>query len=123
MGEEAIMELEQIEGLMEKPQQELLLQWYDEELKHTVGGSAEDLVGVIGDMRKAFLNWCQQVGLNDLLCRQWGYPAKKRILVPAHLALAIGEYLAGLQGYHVAVPATTAVIIVLWAGDELCDGS
>lgn len=117
------MELEQVESLMEKPEQELLLQWYDEELKHTVGGSADDLVGVVGDVRRAFLNWCQQIGLNDLLCIQWGYHAKKKILLPAHLALAIGEYLAGLQGYHVVVPATTAVIIVMWAGDELCDGS
>lgn len=117
------MELGQIEGLMEKPEQELLLQWYDQELKRTVGGSAEDLVGVTGDMRRAFLNWCQQVGLDDLLCRQWGYHAKKKVLIPAHLALAIGEYLAGLQDYHIPVPATTAVIIVMWAGDELCDGT
>src|SRR4051812_38174240 len=89
-GEESIMELEQVESLMGKPEQELLLQWYDEELKQTVGSSADDLVGVVGDVRRAFLNWCQQIGLNDLLCIQWGYRAKKKILLPAHLALAIG---------------------------------
>jgi len=115
------MELEQIEGLMQKSDQELLLQWYDEELKETVGGSAEDLVGVMGDLRQSFLNWSQQVGLSDLLCKRWGYREKKKILVPAHLALSLCEYLVGIQGYH--VPATTAVIIVLWAGDELCDGT
>jgi hypothetical protein len=115
------MELEQIEGLMQKSDQELLLQWYDEELKETVGGSVEDLVGVMGNLRQSFLNWCQEVGLSDLLCERWGYREKKKILVPAHLALSLCEYLVGMQGYH--VPATTAVIIVLWAGDELCDGT
>lgn len=114
------MELTQIEALMQKPQPELLLDWYDEELKQAVGGSADDLVGVVGDLRQSFINWCRQTGLNDLLCNQWGYREKRKILIPAHLALSLCEYLAGLQGYH--VPATTAVIIVLWAGDELCDG-
>jgi hypothetical protein len=117
------MNLAQVESLMAKPEQELLSEWYDEELKATVGGSADDLVGVVGDVRFAFLNWCRRIGLNDLLCNRWNYHAKKRVLVPAHLALAVGEYLAGIQGYHIQIPATTAVIIVLWAGDELCDGS
>jgi hypothetical protein len=116
------MELTQVEGLMAKSEHELLFDWYDQELKQSVGGSAEDLVGVMGDMRTAFLNWCQQKGFSDLLCRQWNYHAKKKVLVPAHLALALGEFLMGMQGLHIPVPATTAVIIVLWAGDELCDG-
>jgi hypothetical protein len=116
------MELKQIEGLMSRPEHDLLFEWYDEELKQSVGGSAEDLVGVMADARVAFLNWCQRIGLNDLLCNQWNYHAKKKVLLPAHLALALGEFLVGAKGYHVPVPATTAVIIVLWAGDELCDG-
>ena len=115
------MDLQQIEELMQKPDQELLTEWRDEESKQTVGGSPEDLVGPIGDLRQAFLNWSQQIGLTEILCNKWGYSEKKKILVPAHLALYLCEYLAGMQGYH--VPATTAVIIVLWAGDELCDGT
>jgi hypothetical protein len=117
------MELKQIEGLISKPEQDLLFEWYDEELKQSVGGSAKDLVGVVGDLRNTFLNWCQQIGLNELLCNKWNYHEKKRVLVPAHLALALSEFLIGTQGFHIPVPATTAVIIVLWAGDELCDGS
>jgi hypothetical protein len=115
------MELQQIEELMQKSDQELLLEWRNEESKHTFGASADDLVGVIGNLRQSFLNWSEQIGLIEILCKRWGYPEKKKILLPAHLALSLGEYLAGMQGYH--VPATTAVIVVLWAGDELCDGT
>lgn len=114
------MELEHIEGLMEKSEQELLFQWYDEELKRTVGGSADDLVSTLGDLREAFLNWSAKVDLHDLICRQWDYQSKKQEFTTAvQFASALCDFLVALKGYP--SPATVAVIIVQWAGDKLCD--
>ena len=116
------MDAAQIESLMGKPEQELLLQWYDEELKRTVGGSAEDLVSTVGDLREAFLNWSAQVNLRDVLCRHWDYRSKKKEFTNAlQFASALCDFLVALKGYP--SPATVAVIVVQWAGDKLCDGS
>jgi hypothetical protein len=116
------MEAEQIESLISTPEQELLLQWYDEELKHTVGGSADDLVSTIGELREAFLSWAIQVNLRDLICKRWDYRSKKEEYTTAvQFASALCDFLVSLKGYP--SPATVAVIIVQWAGDKLCDVS
>ncbi len=113
------MELERIEGLMRTPERELLFQWYDEEMKRTVGGGADDLVSTVGDLRDAFLNWCISVNLHDIICTKWDYRAKKQSFGnAAQLASALCDFLVGLTGYP--APATVAVIIVQWAGDRLC---
>ncbi len=116
------MTVEQIESLIKTPEQELLSQWYDEELKRTVGGSAKDLVSTIGDLREAFLNWAAQIDLRDLICRQWDYQSKKKqFTTTVQLASALCDFLVALTGYP--SPATVSVIIVQWAGDKLCDVS
>lgn len=113
--------LQAIDKLLNTPEQKMLTQWYDEELIRELGGSADDLVGTLGDLRKAFLTWSEQANLSEILCKRFDYHAmKEKYATPLHLTVAISELLAGIQGYH--APLTIAVIIVQWAGDKLCDG-
>ncbi len=113
--------LQEIKKLLNKSEQKILLQWYDEELKKEVGGSVDDLVGTVDNLREAFMNWAEQVNLHSLLCSQWSFQAmKEKYKTRIHLTIAISELIATSQGYH--APLTLAVIIVQWAGDKLCDG-
>lgn len=108
----------EIERLLRAPEQDLLLQWHDEEMKRAVGASADDLVGVLGDLRNAFVNWCQQVDMRETICTQWNHAKRQKYSTQLQLACALADLLASIQDFP--APFAVAVLLVQQLGDEIC---
>ncbi|MEN3333953.1 MAG: hypothetical protein V7641_3318 [Blastocatellia bacterium] len=114
-----MVDQDEIERLMHLPEQDLLSQWHDEQMKETVGASADDLVGVFGDLRSAFVNWCSRRNLHEIICKQWDYPAmKQKHATRLQLTCALADFLAVSGGYP--PPFIVAVLLVQQFAEEIC---
>lgn len=112
-------EQEEIEKLMQLSESDLLSQWHDAQMKRTAGASADDLVGVLGDLRQSFDNWFQRNNLHEVICKQWDYPGmKQRHGTRLQLTCALADFLANTGGYP--SPFVVAVLIVQYFADEIC---
>ncbi len=109
-----------IEEKMKLSEQELLLEWYDEEMKKTVGGSVYNLVGVSDDLKTKFLNWSKGVSLYQKICVDWKYCEKK------DNSKSLPEIIGGLADFissalGVPTPYTISILIVKFGFDKICN--
>jgi hypothetical protein len=110
---------QEIDRLLNTPEQDLLMQWHNEQMKRLVGTSADDLVGVLGDLRDAFINWFKRVNIQDTICRQWDYPSKREMYATRlQLTCALADFLASTGGYP--APFVVAVLFVQQFADDIC---
>lgn len=106
---------------LSRSEEELLREWYDIEVRQAVGGSAEDLVGTTGDLKKLFASW-SKANLHQVLCHDWNYCAKrKKFGKSVELAAQLGEYIYSTLKLPVPLPFSLSVLIVMHGFDSLCE--
>ena len=112
-------DLDAVQTAMQKPEAELLREWYDALTVQAFGASSGDLLSATGDLRDPFFGWLDREGLCDLICRDWSYCTRRlQFENPTFLAAAIADLLLGAGG--IAAPVNVAVLLVKFSCDHLC---
>jgi hypothetical protein len=114
------MERSEVKKLLGKSENDLLLEWFDAEMRDKVGGSAEDIAGITTNLSKLFSKW-SITNLRDLVCSEWDYCDKRKKLGKSiELVAQLGEFIYSSLKMPGNVPFSLAVLIVMHGFDEFC---
>jgi hypothetical protein len=115
------METREIEKIMKKPEQELLAEWFDVEMRLELGSSAEDVVSKPGELRKLFKKWSGE-NLRDVICSDWDYCQKrKQFGKTVELVSQLGEFIYNSMKLPIPIPFSLAALVVMHGFDQFCD--
>lgn len=115
------METQDIEKLLKKSEDELLLDWFSAEMLAEVGGDFQDLASSPADMKKLFKKWSGD-HLAEIVCIEWAYCQKRKTYGKTiELVTQLGEFIYSSIKTPFPVPFSLAVLIVMHGFDQFCD--
>ena|SRR5882672_903210 len=93
--------------------EELLLGWYDSELRRTTGIGYDEAQGFREDFLASFERWCSVRSVKTKICDEWNYCQKlKEHKSQVDLVLALASFILGAFGVDAAESLCAAVLVV-----------